>query len=315
VVQLNSTRAAALAHIRQPLPPDALGARLRDLLGLPAQPALLNATTLGRHQQGSTLIEEVVFYSEPGIRVPGWLLKPATGSAPPVVLYLQDHGSAQIFGDDRVATERVRALISGGRAVFAVDLRGIGSTLPAFPASGPQFWRGTDFVDEGYAWSGLTFGKPVIGQRVWDALRALEYLRTRSDLDRSRISLVASHNAGITALFAAALDLQVTSVAVEHTLTDYRNLVEAEDYALPLPYFVYGLLRECDLPDVMAAIAPRPLALVNSAGPNGQQLADSAVRQRVGPALDAYARANAASALRIISAAAAPIDPLLANLA
>src|SRR5262245_19955492 len=49
-----------------------------------------------------------------------------------------------------------------------------------------------------------------------------------------------------------------------HTVTDYRSLAVAERYNQPFGLYLYGIVREFDLPDVARAVGPRPVLLLNA---------------------------------------------------
>jgi hypothetical protein len=107
-------------------------------------------------------------------------------------------------------------------------------------------------------------------------LRALEYLRSRSDIGGD-VSLVGDGAHGVIALYAAALDTRVRGVALRQTLTDYRSLATAERYTQPFGIYAYGLLRDFDLPLVARAIGPRPVLLLNPVTPRGEPAGPAAV--------------------------------------
>ena len=71
------------------------------------------------------------------------------------------------------------------------------------------------------------------------------------------------------ALYVAALDAAVTSVALRRTISDYRSLAVADRYSQPFGIYAYGVLREFDLPDVARAAAPRPVLLLDPVTPAG----------------------------------------------
>ena len=72
-------------------------------------------------------------------------------------------------------------------------------------------------------WFTLMLGKPLLGGQVFDALRAVDYLRSRPDIAGGAISLIGDGAHGVIALYAAALDEKVRGVALRQTVTDYRS--------------------------------------------------------------------------------------------
>ncbi|MBO0798458.1 MAG: hypothetical protein J2P31_06515, partial [Blastocatellia bacterium] len=93
---------------------------------------------------------------------------------------------------------------------------------------------------------------------------------------------------GLVCLMAAALDNQVRSLLVNRTLVDYESVVAAEEYKLPLSTIAFGFLEKFDLPQICAALAPRPVWLVNTVGAQASGLALSETRERYRIAARAY---------------------------
>ena len=126
------------AHAKKrPLDPNQFRTGLQKILSLPAESAALNAISLSNKTYDSIAIEEFEYQSEPGIRVPGWFLKPsATKSGLPVVLMTQDHGKDELFDQWPL----VEGLAGAGVAICCIDLRTLGVTRPRLPSTGPLFY-------------------------------------------------------------------------------------------------------------------------------------------------------------------------------
>jgi hypothetical protein len=84
------------------------------------------------------------------------------------------------------------------------------------------------------------------------------------------VVLVGDGPHGVIALYAAALDNRVRSVALLRTVTDYRSLAVADRYTQPFGIYAYGLLRDFDLPEVASVVGPRPVLLLDPATPLGE---------------------------------------------
>ena len=151
-----------------------------------------------------------------------------------------------------------------------IDVRGRGDCSIAYPARGRHYFPNR-IPNEAYlTWFTLMLGKPLLGGQVFDALRAVDYLRSRPDIAGGAISLMGDGPHGVIALYAAALDEKVRSVALRQTVTDYRSLAVAERYTQPFGIYAYGLLRAFDLPQVARAVGPRPVLLLNPVTPLGE---------------------------------------------
>jgi len=103
--------------------------------------------------------------------------------------------------------------------------------------------------------------------RVWAALNVAAYVRSRSDVDSQRVTLVGRGGAGLVALFAAALDPAIGGASVEGAPATYAAIASAELYAQPVSLLLPGVLQDFDLEDVLSAIAPRPLLVLNPQDP------------------------------------------------
>jgi hypothetical protein len=131
-----------------------------------------------------------------------------------------------------------------------------------------------------YGWVNLVLGRPELGQRVWDVLRALDYLESRPDVDHAHIHLLGQGGNGLVGLMAALLDDRPQSLLLDHTVSTYRSVAEAAYYSLDFSVFVYGILREFDIPDLIGAISPRTCWILNATDPNGETLSESGVREQ-----------------------------------
>ena len=211
--------------------------------------------------------EQFEITSDREIRTPGWLLTPADANpSTPTVLYIGDASAWSSIAEDAFA-ERLCA--RGGCRVAVVDVRGRGDCAIAYPPRGRFYFPGR-IPDEAYlTWFTLMLGRPLLGGQVFDALRTLDYLRSRLGTG-ARVSLVGDGAHGLIALYAALLDDRVRGVAVRRTVTDYGSLAVADRYTQPFGIYAYGILREFDLPDVVRGVGPRPVLLLDPVSPRGE---------------------------------------------
>jgi pimeloyl-ACP methyl ester carboxylesterase len=189
-------------------------------------------------------------------------------------------------------------LAGKGFMVFSVDLRGLGFSIPRLPSAGPVFYHG-DNMQEDYAWASFSLGKPVLGQRVWDCLRSLEYLKSRPDVARERIYGLGDRGGAIALLMAGVLDANLRSLVLDSSIASYRSLVESEAYSLQLPWFLYGILRHFDLPDLVGALAPRSCWLLNSTDAMGKALPESNLAAIFHHSIATYKSSGANKGLRL----------------
>jgi cephalosporin-C deacetylase-like acetyl esterase len=279
VVQLNIDRLRACVSVNStPKEINAFRERaqgtLRELLALPTQHTPLNSRTLSSNEWRENIaIDEFTFESEPRVRVAGWFLRPAKGDGPfPTIVYVSEGNRNQVVQEGSQISELARK----GFAVCAIDLRGIGLSVPHYPAAGPIYYHDGS-LHERYVWAFLTLGKPVLGQRVWDFLRCLDYLQSRRDVDQSRLRGLGERGAALAVLLTGVLDDRLQSFLLDRPLATYQSVVESGAYSLDLSWFLYGVLNHFDIPDLIGSLAPRPCWILNAADSDGEMLPESDV--------------------------------------
>lgn len=291
VVQLTADRAQTMMpespfrNLRENMgpPQQEVSDGLMKLLALPQQRLPLHAKIRSSNPRKGVVIEEIQFESEPGMRIPGWFVAPSSETGHrSTVLYLTDSGGDSVVQEPG----SMDRLLAAGHSVCTISMRGLGIAAPRFPKGGPNFYGDGSELDESFAWVNLVLGKPVIGQRVWDTLRAIDYLASRPDVDPSQIRLLGTRSGGLAALMAGFLDKRPRSVLVDQTLLSYASILESNDYSLNLAWFVPGILRRFDLPDLTVGLSPRPCWILNGVGPSGQVLSETFVRDRYRRRLD-----------------------------
>ena len=205
----------------------------------------------------------------------GWFVAPQDGAAKhPCVLYISNGYADEAVGEPSPFDDVLRE----GHAVCAVALRGTGISTPRPPRGGPVFYQQMN-VQDGLAWANLVLGNPVIGQRVWDVVRTLDYLSSRPDVDMSQIRMIGQEEAGLAALMATVLDQRIRSILLTRMLVSYMSIVQSTDYSLQLDWFVPGILRHFDVPDLSAAVYPRPVWIADAVDALGTTLPAHDVRQ------------------------------------
>jgi hypothetical protein len=113
-------------------------------------------------------------------------------------------------------------------------------------------------------------GRPWLGQRVEDALAALDVLAGRDEVDAEKLSIVGIEKGGPVALHAAALDERLREVTVERAIESWVDVVATPQSKDQLNQVVPGALGRYDLPDLVKGIAPRPVTLRYRMDPTGK---------------------------------------------
>ncbi|HEV2379854.1 MAG TPA: serine hydrolase [Terriglobia bacterium] len=270
---------------------------IRELLALPTQHTPLDSRILSSSAWRQKIaIDEFTFESEPLVRVAGWFLRPATGGGPlPTIVYVSEGNRNQVVQEGSQISEFTRK----GLAVCAIDLRGSGLSIPHYPAAGPIYYHDSSLHDR-YVWAFFTLGKPVLGQRVWDFLRCLDYLQSRRDVDQSRIRGLGERGAALAVLLAGVLDDRLQSLLLDRPLASYQSVVESEGYSLDLSWFLYSVLNHFDIPDLIGSLAPRPCWILNAADSGGETLIESEILARYARAIEVFKKPDTDRQLRFI---------------
>jgi cephalosporin-C deacetylase-like acetyl esterase len=240
-------------------------------------------------------IEKIEFLSEPGIYIPAWVFVPAVrNQAWPTVLYINDEG-AQSDGMEYAGGEGsglkhgfLDQIARSGYLVIAPDVRGIGATRASYASSLSSSEFGQLFdMDTGMAYAAWSMDRSLLGMRVLDVKRCVDYTMQRDDADKQHLHVIGKGQAGLWCLYMAALDDRIPNLICTGSLLSYRLLAQSDRYLYGADVFIPEILQYLDLPDVAAAVAPRPLVFIEPKD-GMKKTVDAQL------AIEAYRRAQAA---------------------
>lgn len=185
--------------------------------------------------------------------VPAYFLTPRGSAGPwPVVLYQHAHGRNYELGKDEVLAGRGalqrpafgEALTDAGYAVLCIDMWNFGE----------RRGRSESAVFKEMLWK----GQVLWGMMVYDSLRSIDYLATRSDVDISRVATMGISLGSTMAWWIAALDPRVRVCIDLCCMTDYQALIDADGLdGHDVYYYVPSLLKHFTTAQINALIAPR----------------------------------------------------------
>jgi cephalosporin-C deacetylase-like acetyl esterase len=225
--------------------------------------------------------EKVWFFSAPDIATCGVIYHPLQGAPTdklPTTLLLLRHGT-----DDAASqAEGIERLAREGQRVFVFDVRGVGGVKARSVTSydRPDFLSGIFNGDYKFACDTMMLGLSMLGMRVFDVLRACDYLRMREDVAEVRLHGIGS--GAVWAFFAAALDENVASLTCEEMLISYRLACETKMYShevLDSSIIAWGILKAGDFVDLLPVLGERPVRLLKPVDAQGQPLTEALVQQ------------------------------------
>jgi cephalosporin-C deacetylase-like acetyl esterase len=133
----------------------------------------------------------------------------------------------------------------------------------------------------------MVVGQTIVGMRVEDTLRVIEWLARRPDVDPAAITVYGNGPLGVVALHAAALDSRIAAVVIENTLISYRTAVEQPLHRNLAEIALPGVLRAYDLGDLMLAVGSRQVTVVNPVDAVGQPVREDVYRKEMADVLAA----------------------------
>jgi dienelactone hydrolase len=244
-----------------------LRGRLIDLLGgFPHDRSPLRAETLELREFPRYTREKFVYSSKPDVGVLAYLLLPKDVPRPtPAVVCIAGHGRGvddivgiDMFGKDRkdkegyqhdfaiqaaehgLAAVAIEPMCFGCRRDPVNEKKGIGA-VSCQPAAG----------------SALLLGETMIGWRVWDVMRAIDWIETRTELDAHRVGCMGISGGGTCTLFATALEPRIRAAFVSGYLNTFRDCIMSVSHCID--NYIPGILKWAEMYDVAGLIAPRPL--------------------------------------------------------
>jgi dienelactone hydrolase len=274
-------------------------AKVFDLMSYRPEATHPRAQIVDRVDKGMYVRERLNFWTTPDVQVPCYFLIPKRAKLPvPAVVALHDHGGFYYWGKEKlVETENEHPMLNvyrqeyydgisfpaslaqRGYAVIVIDMfyhgerrlildedleNGTNDRAKLEPeetirAINARAGTSEEVVFRNIIGSGFTWG----GVLAWDDIRTVDYLRTRPEVDPSRIACAGLSCGGWRAVFLAGLDPRIKAACVVGWMTSFRNLIpHYEVYTVPSA-MVPGLLEYMDYPDVASLAMPTPLLVVH----------------------------------------------------
>jgi dienelactone hydrolase/pimeloyl-ACP methyl ester carboxylesterase len=241
------------------------GKFLRSLGGLPRGQGVPPAKILGTIEAADYVIEKLVFESSPGYFVSALLYKPRgiTGRVPGV---LSPCGHSPV-GKAAPAYQILHVnLVKRGYVVLTYDPVGQGERSQFWDAARKQSRFNLVCGEHAVLGNPLyLLGTNLARYRIWDGIRALDYLASRPDVDAERIGCVGNSGGGTLTAYISALDPRVKAAAVGCYVTTLPrrmgNRIQADPDADP-EQDLFGFVGDgIDHAGLLALRVPRPTLL------------------------------------------------------
>ena len=230
---------------------------LSDVGGLPDYHGSLNSKITGEIRTASYMIEKVIYESLPGFYVTADIYRPNEPGRYPAVLLQAGHTQ-----EGKVENQRIAAnLAMKGFVVLCFDPIGEGERVQTYsrqldePLAG---WSVPEHIQMD-AQSGL-IGQGLARYFIWDAMRSLDYLTSRADVDVSRIGAAGCSGGGALTAFIGALDSRIKVVIPACYPSSFQTMfpTTGPHGEMTFPHFLASGL---DTADFVELSAPKPWLL------------------------------------------------------
>jgi dienelactone hydrolase len=230
---------------------------LNDIGGLPDYDGPLNAQLRGELHTDSFIIEKLIYESLPGFYITADLYRPNQPGRYPAVLLQAGHTQEGKAENQRIAAN----LAMKGFIALTFDPIGEGEREQTYsqqlkePLAG---WSVPEHIELDAQSRLIGFG--LARYFIWDAMRSLDYLASRPDVDASRIGAAGCSGGGALTTFIGALDARVKVVIPACFPSSYQTLFSTSgphgEMAIP-GFLASGL----DTADFVELSAPKPWLL------------------------------------------------------
>ena len=243
--------------------------KLIELMGgFPTTRCDLQPRALETRELSGYIRETVLFQSRPDMTIYGYFLIPTHVEIPnpnATILCLAGHGRGvdDIVGINADGT--LREEHAGYQNDFALQCLAYGYTVLAIEQFGFGHRRDEAAEQKGggssscqpSAGAALLLGHTMVGWRVYDAIRAYDYLATRPEVDMNRLGIMGISGGGTTSFYTAAVDERVKAAVVSGYFNTFKDSILSISHCIDnyIPY----VLKYAEMYDIAGLITPRAL--------------------------------------------------------
>ena len=242
--------------------------KLRELIGeVSREPVALNVRSLWKREHEFGHIEKIAFTAEPYADVTAYLCLPRDVEPPyPTMVCVQGHSTGM---HNSIAVD----LETNGKTIDVEGDRDFGlgcmeRSIAALCIEQRAFGERSEKLQEQRAEHGchdatmhaLMLGRTLIGERVFDVDRGIDYLEMRGDIDLERLGVMGNSGGGTISMFAAALLPRLRFSMPSCYFCTFRDSIMSIYHCAD--NYVPHLYRYAEMPDIMGLFAPRPVVIV-----------------------------------------------------
>lgn len=263
---------------------------------------VVNPFINGRYERDGYIVEKYAIPGEGNYAIPMLLFIPDNSLEKyPAVVYLHEDGKVV----EAHPGGEIESLVKEGYIVAATDVLGVGE-LKDYSARG---------LAVGY--TGVLTGRSIPGMQAGDIIRVVNYLKTRPEVNPAEIGAIGTGQMCISLSHAAVFSSSIKNLTLLNPLSSYRVVAmnrfykigvterNSEDLGHPsevdFNWGIAGVLTGYDLPDLIACIAPRKIAMIGIKDQMLEPATDEVVEKDTSFPIAVYSSKNADGNLKILS--------------
>jgi hypothetical protein len=247
--------------------------KLAELVGGFPEPCPIRAEVSETKEFEHYTRETILFQSRPNLTVYAYFLQPlrtphsALRTPLPCVICLPGHGRGvdSICGMNDKGNLREWGKWGEYQNDFALQCVSNGYTTLAIEQLGFGYRRDEAAKKRGAgasscqpaAGAAFLFGQTMVGWRVYDVMRAIDYLQTRKEVDAKRIAVMGISGGGTITFFSSALDTRIKVGVVSGYFNTFKDSIMSISHCID--NYVPGILNVAEMSDIAGLIAPRAL--------------------------------------------------------
>lgn len=233
--------------------------KYKKIIGDCPEKSSLNSQVVGISQYDGFRIEKIIFESLPQRYVTAALYIPDGDGPFPVSLSLCGHGLR-----GKTPASRAAILFALNKiAVLVVDPVGQGERIQFVDKESKSLTRGATTEHTILNMGANLVGTSVAAYEYWDNHRAIDYLETRTDIDKNRIGVFGSSGGGTQATYMLGLDKRIKVATVCSYFTQRKRVLDVYGASDGCQHIPYEGREQLELADFVLMMAPKPVLIMS----------------------------------------------------
>lgn len=278
--------------------------RLIDMTGFGNEERVpLEPRSLWKKEHPLGTIEKVVFSAEPYADVMAYVCLPRDVKPPyDFWICLQGHSTGAHVSIARERENEDAPFAVEGDRDFGLECmrRGLAALCIEQRSFGERRERTQSFVSDHGCYDAtmqaLALGRTMIGERVYDVDRGIDYLEQRGDARMDRIGVMGNSGGGTITLFSAALLSRIAFAMPSCYLCTFRDSIMQIHHCVD--NYIPGIMNVCEMADILGLFAPKPVVAV--AGETDEIFPIAGVRAAYAQLERIYSAAGASENCRLV---------------